>query len=148
MPHLRFAALADLEALEEIERRAFPDPWSRSMLEGELESPYAFQLVVAPQEGARLVGYAAFLTAAEEAELLRLAVLPEERGRGYARALVERGLERLSWEGIERCFLEVREGNAAARGLYEDLGFRRAGRRKGYYKDGSDALIYVRRPDL
>lgn len=144
MTHLRFAARTDLAALAEIERRAFPEPWSRAVLEGELSSPYGFVLVAAPAEDRAPVGYAAFRTAADEAELLRLAVVPEERGRGIGRELVERGLERLSWEGIASCFLEVREGNAHARLLYEHTGFTCTGRRRGYYRDGADALVYVR----
>jgi ribosomal-protein-alanine N-acetyltransferase len=143
-PHLRFAAAPDLPALHDIERRAFPDPWSRVMLEAELSSPYSFLLVAAPTEGRAPVAYAAFRTAAEEAELLRLAVIPEERHRGLGRALVDRGLERLVWEGIGSCFLEVREDNAHARRLYEHAGFTCTGRRRAYYRDGSDALVYVR----
>lgn len=144
MIHLRFAAPTDLGALTEIERRAFPDPWSRLVLEAELSSPYSFLLVAAPAEDLPPEAYAAFRTAADEAELLRLAVTPEARGKGLGRALVDRGLERLAWEGIRSCFLEVREDNTPARRLYEDAGFTCTGRRRGYYRDGADALVYVR----
>lgn len=143
MTQLRFAAATDLAALDDIERRAFPDPWSRAMLEAELSSPYSFLLVAEEEEGRPPVAYAAFRTAADEAELLRLAVVPEERGRGFGRALVDRGLERLAWEGVRSCFLEVREDNAHARSLYEHAGFQCTGRRRGYYRDGADALVYV-----
>lgn len=143
-PHLRFATPADLSALVDIEREAFPDPWSRTMLEAELESPYGFQLVASESEDRPPVAYAVFRTAAEEAELLRLAVLPTVRGRGYGRVLLDRGLERLAWEGIGGCFLEVREDNEHARRLYEQAGFACTGRRRRYYRDGADALVYVR----
>lgn len=142
--HLRFARRDDLPALDRIERHAFPDPWSRATLAAELESPYGFRLVAAPAEDEPPVAYAAFRTAAKEAELLRLAVLPEARGRGFGRALLDRGLERLAWEGITSCFLEVREDNEHARRLYEHAGFLRTGRRCSYYQDGADALVYVR----
>jgi len=143
-PHIRFADRADLPALERIEREAFPDPWSRTMLEAEVESPYGFQLVAASAAAPPPVAYAAFRTAAKEAELLRLAVLPDERGQGYGQALLDRGLDRLAWEGIQSCFLEVREDNEHARQLYENADFKLTGRRRGYYRDGADALVYAR----
>lgn len=89
------------------------------------------------------MGYAAFRHAAGEAELLRLAVLPEERRRGVARALFFEGAGRLQAESVQVIFLEVRLDNAPAIALYESLGFTRAGRRRGYYRDGTDALVYV-----
>ena len=144
MTHLRFAAPTDLGALTEIERRAFPEPWSRLVLEAELSRPSSFVLVAAPDEDREPVAYAAFRTAADEAELLRLAVIPEERGKSLGRALVDRALEHLAGEGVRGCFLEVREDNAHARRLYQDAGFRCTGRRRGYYRDGADALVYVR----
>jgi ribosomal-protein-alanine N-acetyltransferase len=88
-------------------------------------------------------GYAAFRHAAGEAELLRLAVVPGERRRGIAQALVAEGLERLEREGVQVCFLEVRVDNVSAVALYERLGFARIGRRRGYYRDGTDALIFA-----
>lgn len=144
-PHLRCASPADLPTLVEIERQTFPEPWSRAVLEAELAGPFGFLLVASPAQDEPPVAYAAFRTAAEEAELLRLAVLPEQRHRGLGRALVDRGLERLARQGVGRCFLEVREHNEDARRLYERAGFTAVGRRRRYYRDGSDALVYVRR---
>jgi ribosomal-protein-alanine N-acetyltransferase len=99
--------------------------------------------VAAREEAAPPAGYAAFRHAAGEAELLRLAVLPEERRRGIARALVAEGIERLLAAGVQVCFLEVRADNGPAIALYERLGFARIGRRRGYYRDGSDALRFA-----
>lgn len=145
-PRLRLAHPGDLGNLVELERRAFPDPWSLAMLEAELQRRDAFQLLAFPPEpeGAAPVGYAAFRLLGPEAELLRLAVIPEARRRGHARALVELGLRHLSWEGVESCFLEVRERNLPALRLYEVLGFEAVGRRRAYYRDGTDALLYAR----
>ncbi|RPH56135.1 GNAT family N-acetyltransferase, partial [bacterium] len=80
--------------------------------------------------------------ALDDAKLLRLGVAPEERRRGIARALVEDGFTRLRAAGVVACFLEVRANNEGAIALYEAIGFRRAGRRRSYYRDGTDALIY------
>lgn len=131
----------DLDAITDLEQAAFQDFWPREMLAYEMEHPRAVLLLA--HLGGRPAGYAAFRHAADEAELLRLAVRPEERRRGVAQALVSRGFELLRKENVQVCFLEVRQDNAPAIALYERLGFVRNGRRRGYYRDGTDALIYV-----
>jgi ribosomal-protein-alanine N-acetyltransferase len=131
----------DLDAIAGVEAAAFQDPWPRELLAGELSHPRAVQLIAT--RGETPAGYAAFHHAADQAELLRLAVVPTERRRGVARALVAAGFERLRREEVQICFLEVRMDNTPAIALYESLGFTLTTRRKGYYRDGTDALIYV-----
>jgi [ribosomal protein S18]-alanine N-acetyltransferase len=138
---LRPAGLADLHSIVKLEMAAFQDPWPPELLVGELIHPRAVQLIAL--RGETPVGYAAFHHAAGEAELLRLAVVPEERRRGVARTLVAEGFERLRREDVQICFLEVRTDNSPAIALYERLGFTLTTRRKAYYRDGTDALIYV-----
>ena len=133
----------DVDALARLEEAAFRDWWPRDMLAHELTHPRALQFIATRGEAETPVGYAAFRHAAGEAELLRLAVLPEERRRGIARALVAEGFIRLRRADVQICFLEVRMDNTPAIVLYENLGFTRTGRRKAYYQDGADALIYV-----
>ncbi len=77
-----------------------------------------------------------------EPELLRVAVLPASRRQGLARRLITAGLSLLRAGGVTECFLEVRPDNASALAVYHALGFRLAGRRERYYRDGSDALLY------
>lgn len=136
---VRPATAADLPALETLERQGFSDPWSRALLAGELRQPGSLVLVAI--EAGELVGYASFRRAADEAELLRVAVSPGRRDRGIGRRLVREGLDRLARSGVARCFLEVRPRNAPARALYGRLGFHEAGLRRAYYPDGCDALI-------
>jgi [ribosomal protein S18]-alanine N-acetyltransferase len=140
---VRPAGPADLDAIARLEEASFQDAWPPDMLAFELAHPRAL-LLVATQGGAQPpLGYAAFRHAAGEAELLRLAVVPGERRRGIARALVAEGLERLDREGVQVCFLEVRTDNEPAVKLYESLGFARIGQRSGYYRDGADALVFA-----
>ena len=80
--------------------------------------------------------------AAQEAELLRLAVAPDARRRGLARMLLEASESFLAQEGIATLHLEVRVGNDPARTLYEAMGWQVQHRRKAYYADGEDALVY------
>lgn len=142
MPTVRRARPADLPALAALEAASFPDPWSRRMLAAAVEDRFTLVLVV---EGGGapggVAGYAIFRRAADEAELLSLAVAPEARGRGLGRRLVEDGLARVRADGVRVCYLEVRPANAPALALYRSLGFRGIGRRRRYYRDGSDALV-------
>jgi len=77
-----------------------------------------------------------------EAELLRIAVHPEARGRSLGRRLLRATTEAMAGFGITELHLEVRVSNVAARHLYETEGWLAAGLRKGYYRDGEDAALY------
>jgi ribosomal-protein-alanine N-acetyltransferase len=82
---------------------------------------------------------------AGEAELLTIAVPENRRGEGLGRRLVGAALAAAKRAGAERMYLEVSTTNTAAEALYRRCGFTDAGRRRGYYKDGSDALVLARR---
>jgi [ribosomal protein S18]-alanine N-acetyltransferase len=142
-PTLRSAQEADLDRIVQLEELAFHDPWPREMLAYELAHPHAVLLVASRTEGETPDAYAAFRHAVGEAELLRVGVDPEARRQGLARALLVEGLERLRRLDVQVCFLEVRVDNKPAIDLYESLGFCCTGHRKGYYRDGTDALIFV-----
>lgn len=136
----------DLPALLRLERAGFDDPWSHRLLRDELAHPRSVVLVAADRDGAggEPAGYAAWRTAAGEAELLRLAVDRRWRRMGVAAALLAAGDRALHEAGCDRCYLEVRDDNDAAIALYERLGFHRIGRRRGYYGGSRDALLYAR----
>jgi ribosomal-protein-alanine N-acetyltransferase len=133
----------DLLRVEELEAFSFPEPWPVDLLSFELAHPQAL-LLVAARGSAPAVGYAIFRHAVGEAELLRVGVAPEERRQGIAKALLEEGMARLRRQSVEVCFLEVRINNPAIH-LYEALGFARTGFRRGYYRDGTDALVMSRK---
>jgi ribosomal-protein-alanine N-acetyltransferase len=97
---------------------------------------------VAETEPGRTVGVLAGLFSGKEMEILNLAVPPRMRREGVASQLLDGALAAARNSGAEQAFLEVRASNAAAIALYERLGFRLAGRRKGYYKEPvEDALV-------
>ena len=81
---------------------------------------------------------------AGEAEILTIAVPEARRGEGLGRRLVEAGMEAARRAGAERMYLEVSTANAPAEALYRKCGFEDAGRRRRYYRDGSDALVLAR----
>jgi ribosomal-protein-alanine acetyltransferase len=140
---IRPAQAEDLHRIAWLEDQSFADSWPYELLAYDLKHPRALVLL-AERAGEPAAGYISFHHAGGEAEILRLAVDPGARRRGVARALVESGLDRLRAERVERCHLEVRQDNEAAIAFYQALGFARTGRRRSYYRDGSDALVLSR----
>jgi ribosomal protein S18 acetylase RimI-like enzyme len=116
-----------------LDRTAFGDAWHGL-------APHEALWVIPGQAFARW----SRVPAAGEAELLRIAVSPEARGRGLGRILLEACQRDLAGEGLGRLFLEVRPSNAAAIGLYRACGWTPCGRRPRYYADGEDAVLYQR----
>ena len=140
---IRTLTLADLDVIEEIERRSYPTPWSRSMFAGELAKPAS--LCLGAFEGEQLGGYLIVSRYVDAWHVMNIAVDPELRRRGVATALLERLFE-LTEDGSGRGYtLEVRVSNDGAIKLYERLGFTARGIRRGYYTDNrEDALIMWR----
>jgi ribosomal-protein-alanine N-acetyltransferase len=136
--------LADLSAIEEIERRSYPTPWSRSMFAGELAKPSS--ICFGAFEDGRLVGYLIIARYVDAWHVMNIAVEPGLQRRGIATAMMEHLFE-LTADGTRGYTLEVRVSNEAAIRLYERLGFRSRGVRRNYYTDNrEDALIMWKDP--
>lgn len=137
---LRDLEPADLPAVLRIEQTSFSTPWSAQTFRSLLRR--ADTDMIAAVSADRLLGYAVSWTILDQAELGNVAVAPEERARGIGRALVQAMLDRVRQRGAAECYLEVREGNASARALYERCGFSVIGRRRRYYaRPTEDALV-------
>jgi [ribosomal protein S18]-alanine N-acetyltransferase len=91
-----------------------------------------------------LTGFVMSRLAADEAEILSVAIAPARRGRGLSRPLLDLHLRSLAGRGARTVFLEVDEHNAPACRLYDGAGFRQVGRRQGYYAGGAAALVLRR----
>jgi [ribosomal protein S18]-alanine N-acetyltransferase len=137
--------LRDLAAIEEIERSAYPTPWSRSMFAGELAKPSSICLGAFLEN--RLIGYLIVSRYVDAWHVMNIAVAREQRRRGIATVLLERLFELTDDDDRRGYTLEVRVSNAGAIALYERLGFESRGVRRGYYTDNrEDALIMWRDP--
>ena len=137
---IRSAVPADAASLVQIERRCFSDPWNEASFREALESPWTFGLVAQNTRG--IAGYLIGREVAGTGEVLNLAVSPDTRRRGLARALLRAGLVSLRKRHVEEVYLEVRESNYSAQALYLSLGFRPVGQRAGYYRNPKeDALV-------
>jgi len=114
-----------------IEREVFSDPWSANDFTECVSTGVPF--LVAERRGV-VAGYVVAHSAADEGEILNLGVAAAHRRHGIGRELVERALAELTARGVRTVYLEVRASNAAARRLYEALGFAEVGRRTRYYR--------------
>jgi [ribosomal protein S18]-alanine N-acetyltransferase len=119
----------------------FSDPWSAQDF---CDCVSFASFLVAEADGERIVGYVVALDAADEGEILNLAVAPATRRAGLGRALVQQMLDALSDRGVRQVYLEVRESNAPARALYAAHGFKEVGRRKQYYRRPVEDAIVLR----
>lgn len=115
----------------ELEKICFSDPWSESSVDGELKNPLS-RWLVAEREG-QVLGYVGSQTAAGESDIMNIAVRPDCRKMGVAKALLLRLMENLRSAGSEALTLEVRASNFAAIALYEKMGFSTVGLRPNYY---------------
>lgn len=146
--HTGPATLADLGALVDLENRCFEDDRiSRRQFRHLLSKGHAALFVVRQDSGLLGSLVLLFSRGTATARLYSIAVAPEARGRGVARALVERA-EREAWRH-ERSWmrLEIRKDNAASIGLFEAMGYRRFGVHADYYADHMDAWRYEKALD-
>jgi ribosomal-protein-alanine N-acetyltransferase len=147
MIELRPLKLRDLGAIERIERRSYPTPWSRSMFAGELTKSSSVCLGAYDTEAHTLVGYLIISRYVDAWHVMNVAVDPEYRGRGIATKLLSHLFEQTAGDGRRGYTLEVRVSNRSAIRLYERLGFKARGVRRGYYTDNrEDALIMWKDP--
>ena len=147
MIEFRRLELGDLDAVEQIERRTYPTPWSRSMFAGEIAKPSSICFGAFDSESGRLVGYLIIARYVDAWHVMNIAVAPELQRRGIATLMLEQLFDLTADDEHRGYTLEVRVSNAAAIRLYERLGFESRGIRRGYYTDNhEDALIMWKDP--
>ena len=130
-----------LAAVAELERLCFSKPWSESAL-SLLLTDGAFGVVCV--EGDRVLAYGGAVKALEEAQITNVAVHPEQRRKGYGRALLRGLIEEGGRQGCTEFSLEVRASNQGAIALYGQEGFVSAGIRKRFYQAPvEDAVVML-----
>lgn len=136
------ATLRDAARLAQLHRASFHRGWGADEFEQILieRNSLAHRL----RAGQKIVGFIVSRIAADQAEILSIAVAASYRGRGLSRDLLRTHLGHLAGHGLKTVFLEVEENNRPARSLYNRAGFRVVGRRERYYKDaGGEQLNAV-----
>jgi ribosomal-protein-alanine N-acetyltransferase len=134
------AGPAHATVLAAIHAESFPpaERWDATAIGEQLGLPGTWALL------APAGGFVMWQQAADEAEILTLAVLPALRCAGMGRALMDAAMRAMAASGVAVLFLEVARSNHPARRLYTMLGFAQVGERRRYYADGGDALVLRR----
>ena len=142
------ASLRDAARLAQLHGASFHRGWGEGEFEGMLTERNT--LVHRLKAGRKIVGFAVSRMAADEAEILSIAVDAGYRGRGLSRNLLLTHLGHLAGRGVRTVFLEVEENNQPARRLYDRTGFAVAGRRERYYREpgGQQLNAVLMRRDL
>lgn len=148
MHNIRLAQPDDVSCLVIIDALVNPSPWRAGQFAQACGAPGEnTERGLVLEVDALVCGFIIFSQVLDEACIHNVAVHPEQQGRGLGRALVAAGLAMMGSSDARCCLLEVRASNAAARGLYEALGFRLDGVRKNYYPASGgreDALLMSR----
>jgi ribosomal-protein-alanine N-acetyltransferase len=142
VPSISDARPTDAGAISAVHGRSFRRGWD----EDEIRRLLLDRNVVAQRMtlGPKLIGFILSRAAADEAEILSVAIASGWKGRGFSRQLLDLHLRRLAGIGVRSVYLEVGESNTPACRLYRRAGFREVGRRRGYYDDGATALVLRR----
>ena len=142
--HLRPMSEEDLEAVMEVERAAYPYPWSEGIFRDCLRVGYCCWICNLDES---IIGHGVISVAAGECHVLNVCIHPRWQGHGLGRKLLRHLLELGHRHHADTAFLEVRSSNASAIALYLSEGFNEVGRRRGYYphnKGREDALVFAR----
>lgn len=147
VPKVRRMTMEDGAAVAEMEHQLFPDAWSEKSILETLEQTNTICLIA--EKAGRTAGYLLAYTAADEAEIARIAVVKELQRQGAARALLAELEPVCGSEGIKKILLDVRSGNGAARALYTSTGFKEDGIRQRFYENPvEDAILMSRELEI
>ena len=134
------AHVAQIAALETL---CFSDPWSENSVASELNNPLSLWLVAL--DGETVAGYVGSQSVLDGADMMNIAVHPDDRRQGVARELVTELTDALAEKGVKILALEVRQSNAPAIALYEQLGFQQVGLRPNYYRNPRENALIMRK---
>jgi len=144
---IRPVSASELEQLAALHAACFTDAWDADAFATLLAMPGAFALIAEEPERDAPSGFLMIRGAGEEAEIITLGVIPDQRRHGVARELLAGGMREAASRGARRLFLEVAADNAAALALYRAASFTQVGHRADYYHraDGDMAALVMAR---
>ncbi len=144
-PVIRPLRIDKAEDCARLHSASFAHPWPAEEMAALIANASTLAAAALDPASGRLRGFVLARLAADEAEILTIAVEPSARGKGVGRALLAENLRQAGRAGARTMFLEVDQENASALALYERLGFVKVGERTGYYrrKDGQRAMAAI-----
>ena len=137
--HIRKAEKGDEKLLAAMETICQLGTWRESSYDSEIKNVLSTYVIAEIDE--KQIGFAGDWCVAEEAQIMRVGVIPEYRQNGIGKKLVVALMNDALNKGCDTVTLEVKSQNKAAITLYERCGFQIVGKRLSYYADGSDALL-------
>lgn len=141
---LRKLGVSDAPIVSVLENECFSCPWSEESFRECLDNDRFY--FVGLFENEELVGYGSIVTVLDEGDVANIAVRSDRRGKGLGRMLLSALTDEAKIRGVVYLHLEVREGNAPARHLYEKFGFVTDGIRKNYYtKPQENAVLMTKK---
>ncbi len=143
-PLIRRMNTDDLDRVVEIERAAYPFPWTRGIFADCIRAAYDCSAL---QAGPTLIAYTVQSHGAGESHLLNLCVAPNWQRKGYGKLMISHVIRQARLQQCSSVFLEVRPSNTSGIRLYEQNGFVTVGKRPAYYRaaDGREDAIVMRR---
>ncbi|MCR4647962.1 MAG: ribosomal protein S18-alanine N-acetyltransferase [Lachnospiraceae bacterium] len=133
----------NVEGVALLEKDNFTDGWSLESLKEEIDNPDALYLVIEDDENKKTVASAGLIVSFDTADIMNVSVSKDYRRQSLAYKLLTKLIEEGRKIGVREFTLEVREGNAPARALYEKLGFKCEGIRPDFYSNPKEgAAIY------
>jgi ribosomal-protein-alanine N-acetyltransferase len=134
--------LEDIPGVCEIEVEAFTTPWSAGAFHNELTNNHFAKYIIMETGDGEMIGYAGMWMIMDEAHVTNIAIKSEYRGQKLGERLMLKLVASAKVLGAVRMTLEVRTSNQIAQQLYEKMGFKASGVRRGYYTDNNeDAII-------
>ena len=134
-----------IEAIAELEKICFRDPWSIRSIASELDNPLSTWLVAV--ENGVVCGYVGSQSVLDGADMMNIAVHPDYRNRGIGQELIRELIALLLKKGVVSLSLEVRVSNESAVCLYHKIGFEVVGKRPAYYRNPREDA-YIMRKEL
>tara|TARA_B100000700_G_scaffold8795_1_gene9078 strand:- start:195 stop:689 length:495 start_codon:yes stop_codon:yes gene_type:complete len=137
--------LIHLDACLEIDRKSFKGLWTKSQWERELSDPKRISLGAIDLDTKKLLSLCSAWLVLDEIQLTSIAVHPKHFRKGLGKFILSNLIKHPMCVKSNQIYLEVKETNEPAKALYKSMGFIKKGHRSNFYKDGSNALIYIKK---
>ncbi len=142
---IRAMQLKDVEGVLNVEHLSFAIPWSEAAFQHEVTGNPFSRYYVLTDDADRVLAYAGMWIVIDEAHVTNIAVLPELRGHGWGKKLMQKLVEEADACGVLFMTLEVRVSNVVAQNLYSQFGFKYQTIRSAYYSDNhEDAMVLTK----
>ncbi len=136
--------LIHLNACLELDRKSLKGLWTKSQWEKELTDPKRICLGIIEVETKNLIGLCCAWLIVDELHITSIAIHPKHQRKGLGKFLFSDLIKRSRSIQKNHIHLEVKDSNGPAKAFYKSMGFKTAGIRSNFYKDGSDALLLIK----